>query len=45
LAQEFYPDFAAIDLVNLPNHEIYLRLMVNGVPSSPFSARTLPPSA
>jgi Helicase HerA, central domain len=45
LAQEFYPDFLPIDLVNLPNHEIYLRLMVDGVPSQPFSATTLPPDA
>lgn len=45
LAQEFYPDVAAIDLVNLPNHEIYLRVMVDGVPSAPFSAETLPPAS
>lgn len=43
LAQEFFPEFSAADLVNLPNHEIYLRLMVNGTPSSPFSAKTIPP--
>jgi hypothetical protein len=45
LANEFYPELQPIDLVNLPNHEIYLRLMVEGVPSAPFSARTLGPSA
>ena len=43
IANEFYPELHSIDLVNLPNHEIYLRLMVDGVPSAPFSASTLPP--
>ncbi len=32
------------DLVNLPNYELYLRLMIEGAQSKPFSARTLPPS-
>ncbi len=41
LEREFYPDFTARDLVNLPNYQIYLKLMVNGVVSSPFSAETL----
>jgi type IV secretory pathway TraG/TraD family ATPase VirD4 len=41
LAQEFTPVFEALDLANLPNHEIYLKLMVDGVPSAPFSAETL----
>lgn len=45
LANEFYPEIHPVDLVNLPNHEIYLRLMVDGIPSEPFSARTLPPAA
>jgi len=44
LAQEFYPEVALVDLVSLPNHQIYLRLMVNGVPSAPFSGETLPPA-
>lgn len=42
LAQEFFPEFSVTDLVNLPNHHVYLRLMVDGMPSSPFSAETLP---
>jgi type IV secretory pathway VirB4 component len=41
LAREFYPGFAPVDLVSLPNHCIYLRLMVDGVVSSPFSAETV----
>lgn len=40
LAKEFYPEFAPIDLVSLPNYNVYLKLMVNGVVSSPFSAET-----
>jgi len=43
LAREFYPVFNERDLVSLPNYHIYLKLMVNGVTSRPFSAVTLPP--
>jgi len=28
--------------VNLPNYKIYLKLMIDGVTSRPFSAKTLP---
>jgi hypothetical protein len=41
LAKEFHPTFAATDLISLPNYEIYLKLMVDGVVSTPFSAETL----
>jgi CxxC-x17-CxxC domain-containing protein len=43
LEPEFSPEFMIPDIVNLPNHHIYLRLMVSGVTSRPFSAATLPP--
>lgn len=43
LAREFEPVFSVEDLVNLPNHDIYLKLMIDGAPSAPFSARTLHP--
>lgn len=43
IAQEFAPEFSATDLVNLPNYHIYLKLMIDGRVSSPFSAKTLPP--
>lgn len=43
LKNEFSPVFNETDLVNLPNYHIYLRLMINGVTSHPFSAITLPP--
>jgi len=41
LAQEYQPAFGVEDLLNLPNRHFYLRLMVNGTPSRPFSAMTL----
>jgi len=43
LELEFTPEFLQGDLVNLPNHHIYLKLMVEGVTSRPFSSTTLPP--
>lgn len=43
LEKEFMPEFMGQDLINLPNHHIYLKLMVDGVTSRPFSATTLPP--
>lgn len=45
IAREFAPVFRAEDLVGLPNHEIYLRLMIDGAPSRPFSATTITPDA
>lgn len=43
LEKEFLPTFNRYDLMNLSNHEIYLKLMIDGKPSRPFSAVTLPP--
>ncbi|MDA1334970.1 MAG: type IV secretion system DNA-binding domain-containing protein [bacterium] len=40
LEKEFTPEFEIQDLVNLPNYHIYIKLMVNGVRSRPFSAMT-----
>jgi len=45
LEREFHQEFTAHDLVNLPNYHIYLKLMIDGVVSKPFSAATLPPTA
>src|SRR2546426_884336 len=42
LEKEFYPEFRASDLIALPNYRIYLKLMIDGVVSKPFSATTLP---
>jgi hypothetical protein len=43
IAREFEPVFSPLDLVNLPNHAIYLKLMIDGSPSKPFSAQTMRP--
>lgn len=40
LEKEFAPTFEASDLVNLPNRNAYIRLMIDGVASKPFSAET-----
>src|SRR3989441_2933985 len=42
LEKEFHPELAAVDLISLPNYQIYLKLMIDGVGSRPFSAATLP---
>lgn len=40
LAQELQPTFGVHDLLNLPNRNIYLKLMIDGTPSRPFSGTT-----
>ena len=43
LRREFSPEFSEEDLVNLARQYIYVRLMIDGITSRPFSAETLPP--
>lgn len=43
LAREFSPVFDETDFVNLANFHIYLKLMIDGITSKPFSAVTLLP--
>ncbi|OHA43301.1 MAG: hypothetical protein A3G59_00790 [Candidatus Taylorbacteria bacterium RIFCSPLOWO2_12_FULL_47_20] len=43
LEKEFAPQFTAEDMVNLGFAQIYLKLMIDGVSSPPFSAVTLAP--
>lgn len=43
LEKEFAPTFTAEDIVNLGFAEIYLRLMIDGMGSKPFSGRTVLP--
>ncbi len=43
LEKEFMPDFEAVDLVNLPKAQVYIKLMIDGVSSKPFSAQGLGP--
>lgn len=44
LEAEFTPEFKAVDFTNLPNYHIYMKLMIDGKISRPFSAVTLPPA-
>lgn len=43
LEKEYAPQFTAEDLVNLGFAQIYLKLMIDGVSSQPFSATTMGP--
>jgi len=43
LARELVGQFDEIDLVQLPNYRVYLKLMIDGSPSKPFSAMTFAP--
>ena len=43
LEKVFAPKFLVEDIVNLGRNQIYLSLMIDGIGSPPFSARTLPP--
>lgn len=45
MESEFAPRITPEDLINLPKYQIYLKLMIDGVTSQPFSALTLPPIA
>jgi energy-coupling factor transporter ATP-binding protein EcfA2 len=42
LAKEFTPVFKAKDLLLLPRYRMYLKLMIHGATSKPFSAISLP---
>ncbi len=43
LEKEFMPEFLQTDLVNLAKANVYIKLMIDGVASRPFSAETPPP--
>lgn len=43
LEKEFAPRLTPEDLVNLPKFHFYVKLMIDGIVSDPFSARGLPP--
>lgn len=42
---EFMPTYTPEDLTNLAKYQVYLKLMVDGVATAPFSANTLAPIA
>ena len=41
ISRELMPTFDVLDLLNLPNHAFYVKLMIDGTPSKAFSGRTL----
>jgi energy-coupling factor transporter ATP-binding protein EcfA2 len=43
MEKEFAPSFMAQDMVNLGFTQMYLKLMIDGIGSKPFSANSLPP--
>lgn len=43
MVKQFSPAFDTRDLVNLPNYQTIVRLMVGGLPSQPFTMKILPP--
>jgi hypothetical protein len=43
LAKKFRPTFEAEDLAKLPNFEVITSVMINNVPSAPFSMTLVPP--
>jgi hypothetical protein len=43
LEKEFSPQFTMEDLVNLGQFQMYLKLMINGLTSAPFSATSMGP--
>lgn len=43
MEKEFAPRFLPEDIINLPKYNVYLKLLIDGVTSQPFSAITLPP--
>ena len=45
LTHEFRDRFSVLDRIQLPNHDIYITLMIDGTPSKHFSATTLPLNA
>lgn len=45
LEKEFFPVFTRDDFVNLPRYTMYLKLMISGGTSAPFSAISLPRKA
>ena len=44
LQKQFAPVFNAQDLIKIENYNAYLRLMINGMISTPFNIKTYPPN-
>ncbi|MDP3770271.1 MAG: type IV secretion system DNA-binding domain-containing protein [bacterium] len=44
MAKQFKPTFSEQDLLNLDNYNAYVKLLINGATSMPFSMKTFPPA-
>jgi type IV secretory pathway TraG/TraD family ATPase VirD4 len=42
LSSELFRDFTENDLMHLPNYHMYVKLLIDGQPCNPFSAKSLP---
>jgi type IV secretory pathway TraG/TraD family ATPase VirD4 len=45
IVEEFHERYEKVDFLQLPNYRTYMKLMIDGTPSKPFSAITLAPTA
>ncbi|MGC8981437.1 MAG: type IV secretory system conjugative DNA transfer family protein [Minisyncoccia bacterium] len=43
LEKQFSPVFSKIDLLNIPNYNLYIKLLIDGYMSEAFNIKTLPP--
>ncbi len=44
MAKQYQPVFSEQDLLNLDNYNCYVKLLINGATSMPFSMKTFPPT-
>lgn len=44
MAKQYAPIFSQQDLLNLDNYNCYVKLLINGATSTPFSMKTFPPA-
>lgn len=45
IVEEFHERYQTLDFLQLPNYRTYVKLMIDGTPSKPFSAATLAPAS
>jgi hypothetical protein len=43
IVQEFEEKYERVDFLQLPNYRTYIKLMIDGTPSKPFSALSIIP--
>lgn len=43
LSKKFHPIFDREDILRLPNHNTVTQILINGIPTQPFSMTTIPP--